>query len=107
MLTLQQNLMNESQRQLDVINICCVMFTQVLTLEGVSESDDEQEMSNNHRRRRTCLDICNIPKDYHTYFLNSTIKRMLQNAKNIKVFQSERSFLGVNMARFRTTYVRG
>lgn len=107
MLTLQQNLMNESQRQLDVINICCVMFTEVLTLERVSERDDEQEMSNNHRRRRTCLDLCNIPIDYHTYFLNGTIKRMLQNAKNIKGFQSERSFLGVNLARFRTTYVKG
>ena len=99
MLQLQQHVMDESQRFLDVINMCCLLFAEVLKVNGVSRADDKHEKKNNHQKRRACLNKCKIRNDYQKYFLNDTIDRLLKNAKRIREYHCEKDFLGSRCAR--------
>ena len=84
---LQVHVMNESMNSCIVANMATILFSRVLKIHEVNRDlSIENEMKNNYKERRDCLAAAGIVgEDAHQLFLNSTVARMIVNAKHLRL----------------------
>ena len=83
---LQDHVMNESMNSCIVANMATILFSRVLKIHKVNQDlSIENEMKNNYKERRDCLAAAGIVGEgAHQLFLNSTVARMIVNAKHLR-----------------------
>ena len=88
---LQIHVINESINSCIVANMATILFSWVMKIHNVNQDlSKEHEIKNNYKERRDCLVAAGIVgKDAHQLFLNSTVARMMLNAKHLRMRSSE------------------
>ena len=81
LLELQGQVMEESKRLLEVDDMMCIMFAYLLKTKGIDESLDKTQSD---EVRRRWLAECKIIGKVQGRFTNGTVKRLFENAKNLR-----------------------
>ena len=81
LLELQGQVMEESKRLLEVDDMMCIMFAYLLKTKRVDESLDKTQSD---EVRRRWLAECKIMGKVQDQFINGTVKRLFENAKNLR-----------------------
>ena len=91
LLELQGQVMKESSRLLEVEDMMCILFAYLLEKKGVDKSLDDKTQSDEIRRE--WLAKCDIKGKVQNRFMNGTVKRLFENAQNLRKREQEKMII--------------